>query len=52
METSVRSDSIAKELKWPAAYETPFEADMLIIHDKYDNGRFNLLFRYKIITQN
>ncbi|XP_019770902.2 uncharacterized protein LOC109544917 [Dendroctonus ponderosae] len=40
---SVQSDSTARKLKWPAAYETPSEADILIIHDKYDDGKTDLL---------
>ncbi|XP_048524954.1 uncharacterized protein LOC109543940 isoform X2 [Dendroctonus ponderosae] len=34
---SLQSDSTARELKWLAGYETPSEADMLIIYHKYDD---------------
>uniref|UniRef100_A0AAR5QCE3 Caspase family p20 domain-containing protein n=1 Tax=Dendroctonus ponderosae TaxID=77166 RepID=A0AAR5QCE3_DENPD len=40
---SLQSDSTARELKWLAGYETPSEADMLIIYHKYDDGKADLL---------
>uniref|UniRef100_A0AAR5Q898 Caspase family p20 domain-containing protein n=1 Tax=Dendroctonus ponderosae TaxID=77166 RepID=A0AAR5Q898_DENPD len=39
---SVRSDSTARELKWLGGYKIPNEAEMFIIHDKYDDGTADL----------
>ncbi|XP_066255948.1 uncharacterized protein [Euwallacea similis] len=41
--TRTQADHPRASMKWPAEYETPSEADMLIIQDKFDNDGVNFL---------